>query len=179
MEFMTSIVEIRTKGFFKDVQFLTKFIGCNIFEKTHKRIEVIKDAPLILPIKVDTLSANLMGRCFLSLEGQGNYTKRAFVHAVVKKIIETFPSVTYAQLKATFPREFLGYWAKWELLEDDLEFAKQLSEGKRRYSCKDEQILKSGDGVRFAVCTEWDSNNLIPILGIVKALGWNYEIVNK
>lgn len=173
---LTPIVKIRTDAFFKDVQFLTKFVGCDLFEKstTSSAVNIVK--PLIEPIAVSTTPDDLRGKCTLSLDGEGEYPKRAFVHAVVKKVIETFPNVTFAELMATFPRDFLGYWSRWELLQKDLDIAKQKNDGKLRYYAKDDQILTCGDGIRFAVCTEWDGNNLIKILGVVKALGWTYEI---
>lgn len=173
---LTPILAIKTKLFFQDVLFLTKFVGCDLFEKS--TVKVSKDIvkPLIEPATISTTSTDLKGKCTLSLNGEGNYPKRAFVHAVIKKVIDKYPTITYHELMATFPRDFLGYWSRWELLQKDLDVAKEKSEGKIRYYIKDSEILTSGDGVQFAVCTEWDSKNLINILGLVKALGWTYEI---
>lgn len=176
---MTPVVKIKTEAFFKDVQFLTKFIGCDIFEyhETQSDITIVK--PIITPLPVDTTPDELEGRCKLSLNGEGKYSKRRFVHSVIKKVIETFPNISFAELKATFYRDLLGYWSRWELLQDNIEYARALpqTEGKPRYLTKDDDILKSGDNVRFVVCTEWDAKNLPSILGIVRALGWQYEII--
>lgn len=38
-------------------------------------------------------------------------------------------------------------------------------------------VLRSGDGIDFLVCVEWDRNNIIKVLGIAKALGWTFDIV--
>lgn len=62
----------------------------------------------------------------------------------------------------------------------DIEAAKQwseLSENHAHYFLNDKDILTSGDGFSFAVCVEWERNNIINVLGIAKALGWTFEIV--
>ena len=46
-----------------------------------------------------------------------------------------------------------------------------------RYDISDDDILVSGDGIRFVVCVEWERNNIINVLGIAQALGWEYEIL--
>lgn len=38
-------------------------------------------------------------------------------------------------------------------------------------------VLRSGDGIDFLVCVEWDRNNIVKVLGIAKALGWTFDIV--
>jgi hypothetical protein len=65
-------------------------------------------------------------------------------------------------------------------IQEDIETAKQwseLSENHAHYFLNDKDILTSGDGFSFAVCVEWERNNIINVLGIAKALGWTFEIV--
>lgn len=173
----------KTDKFFKYVQFLAKFVGCDIFEK---RPNVILKTSLeaenakVVPISVAVSSDDLKGRVFLSLNGKGEYTKREFVWHVVAEFLKVYPDTTFAELKATFKRDYLLRFSQFEFLQDDIDAArkwKELGFDHCSFFVKDEEILRSGDGIDFVVCVEWDRNNLIKVLGLVKALGWTFEII--
>ncbi len=173
----------KTDKFFKYVQFLAKFVGCDIFEK---RPNVILRTSLeavqakVVPSNVQITSNDLKGRVKLSLNGQGKYTKREFVWHVVDEFLKAYPDTTFAELRATFKRDYLLRFSQFEFLQDDVAAAKNWAElgfDHCSFFVKDEEILRSGDGVDFVVCVEWDKNNIINVLGIAQALGWNFEIV--
>lgn len=178
---MNVIQKAKTDKFFKYVQFLAKFVGCNIFERRPNVIlaTILEAAqPIVSPVPINLTNEDLRGRIFLSLNGEGRYSKREMVLAIVKEFIKQNPSVTYSELKATFKRDYLGQFAQYDFLESNLEKVnnwKELGEDHAHYFTKD--ILTSGDGVQFAVCVEWDRTNIIPVLGIAKALEWTFEIV--
>ena len=76
----------KTDKFFKYVQFLAKFVGCDIFEKRSNVIlktSLEATQPKVIPAKIDITPSDLKGRIALSLNGQGKYTKREFVWHVV------------------------------------------------------------------------------------------------
>lgn len=173
----------KTDKFFKYVQFLAKFVGCDIFEKRpNVGVRASLDAvqPKVTPIKVEITPNDLKGRVLLSLNGNGQYTKREFVWHVVDEFLKTYPDTTFAELKATFKRDYLLRFSQFEFLTDDIDSARnweKLGLDHCSFFVKDDEVLRSGDGIDFVVCVEWDRNNLIKVLGIVKALGWRFEIV--
>ena len=180
---MNVIQKGKTDKFFKYVQFLAKFVGCDIFEK---RANVILRTSLeavqakVLPGEVKVTPDDLKGRVFLSLNGEGKYTKREFVWHVVDEFLKSYPTTTFAELRATFKRDYLQRFSQFEFLQDDVKAArnwKELGFDHCSFFIKDEEILRSGDGMDFVVCVEWDRNNLIKVLGIVQALGWKFEIL--
>lgn len=173
---MTLIQKSKTEEFFKYVQFLTKFVGCDIFEQ--KPSVVLRttigtsEEPLVRPIEIPFVEGQLGGRIKLSFNGEGAYPKRFFVMPVVKEVMKTFPDATFAQLQATFPVSLLGVrWGGWGMLQDNLAYAEQNSD---RFN---PEILTSSDGVRFRVCNQWDQHNILSILGIVKAMGWKWDVI--
>ncbi len=173
----------KTDKFFKYVQFLAKFVGCDIFEKRPNvilRTSLEAVQPIVIPVEVNVSQEDLKGRVMLSLNGHGKYTKREFVWHVVNEFLKVYPNTTFAELRATFKRDYLLRFSQFEFLYDDIEAArnwKELGFDHCSFFVKDEEILRSGDGVDFVVCVEWDRNNLVKVLGIVKALGWDFEIL--
>lgn len=177
---MNIIQKGKTNKFFKYVQFLAKFADCNIFErKANVTLTTKLEAaqPIVLPVPIELSKEELSGRIHLSLNGVGNYSKRELVLAIVKEFLKQNPTATFNELKATFLRDYLGQFATYEFLESNIEKArnwKKLGENHVHYFIND--ILTSGDGVQFVVCVEWDRNNIVPVLGIAKAIGL---VINK
>ena len=181
--YMNVMQKGKTDKFFKYVQFLAKFVGCDIFELRTSVIlktSLTSAMPKVEPIPISLTSEDLKGSIKLSLNREGKYTKREMVLQIVKEYIRQFPEATFEELKATFSRDYLQRFAQNEFLQEDLEKARnwrELGEDHVHYFIKEEDILVSGDGVPFVVCVEWDKNNIINVLGIAKALGWTFEIV--
>lgn len=87
----------------------------------------------------------------------GEYSKREMVLAIVKEYMKQFPKTTLSELKATFRREYLGRYALYEFIQEDIEKAKywkELKEDHIHYFIQDKDILTSGDGIDFVVCVE-------------------------
>ena len=116
----------------------------------------------------------------MSLNRQGKYNKRKMVLQIVKEFMKQFPNTTFEELKVTFKRDYLQNYAQFEFIQEDIETAKdwrKLGEDHVHYFISDDDILVSGDGIPFVVCVEWERNNIINVLGIAQALGWEYEIL--
>ena len=67
-----------------------------------------------------------------------------------------------------------------KFIQEDIETAKkwrELGEDHVHYFINDDEIIVSGDGIPFVVCVEWERNNIINVLGIAQALGWEYKIL--
>lgn len=173
----------KTDKFFKYVQFLAKFVGCDIFERRpNVTLTTTLGAakPKVLPVAIKYTSEDLKGQTCLSLNGEGKYTKRRMVLQIVKQYMKDFPDTKFEELKATFSRDYLQRFSQYEFLQSDVDKArnwKALGEDHVHYFTDDKDVIISGDGVQFVVCVEWDKNNIINVLGIAKALGWEFEIV--
>lgn len=178
---MNVMQKAKTEKFFKYVQFLAKFVGCDIFERrSNVALTTTLEAaqPMVLPVPIDLTKEDLSGRIYFSLNNEGKYSKREMVLAIVKEFVKQNPTASFNKLKATFKRNYLGQFSRYEFLESDVERAKswkELGEDHIHYFIND--VLTSGDGVQFVVCVEWDRTNIVPVLGIAKALGWKTEIV--
>ena len=182
--YVQSIQEYKIKDFFNYVKLLTKFVGCNVFEKitSHQQSASFSSSVRkIIPVDLGITSQDLEGReVKLSLNGVV-YNKGKFGFAVVKEYLKFHPKATIAELKEIFHIGLLGSWGRWELLEDDLDYAKSLKEssGQFRHLVKDEFVLTSGDSIRFVVSNQWDKVNILNLLQIAKNKGCNFEIIKK
>jgi len=180
--YVQSIQEYKIKDFFNYVKLLTKFVGCNVFEKitSHQQSASFSSSVRkIISVDLGITSQDLEGReVKLSLNGVV-YNKGKFGFAVVKEYLKFHPKATIAELKEIFHIGLLGSWGRWELLEDDLDYAKSLKEssGQFRHLVKDEFVLTSGDNIRFVVSNQWDKVNILNLLQIAKNQGWKYEII--
>ena len=182
--YVQTIQEYKIKDFFYYVKLLTKFVGCNVFEKTtnhQQSASFSSSVRKITPVDLGITSQDLEGReVKLSLNGVV-YNKGKFGYAVVKEYLKLHPKATMAELKEIFHIGLLGSWGRWELLEDDLDYAKSLKEssGQFRHLVKDEFVLTSGDNIRFVVSNQWDKVNILNLLQIAKNQGWNYVIIKN
>ena len=182
--YVQSIQEYKIKDFFNYVKLLTKFVGCNVFEKitNHRQSASFSSSVRkIIPVDLGITSQDLEGReVKLSLNGM-IFNKGKFGYAVVNEYLKFHPKATMAELKEIFHIGLLGSWGRWELLEDDLDYAKSLKEssGQFRHLVKDEFVLTSGDSIRFVVSNQWDKVNILNLLQIAKNQGWNFEIIKK
>jgi hypothetical protein len=182
--YVQSIQEYKIKDFFNYVKLLTKFVGCNVFEKitSHQQSASFSSSVRkIISVDLGITSQDLEGReVKLSLNGVV-YNKGKFGFAVVKEYLKFHPKATIAELKEIFHIGLLGSWGRWELLEDDLDYAKSLKEssGQFRHLVKDEFVLTSGDNIRFVVSNQWDKVNILNLLQIAKNQGWSYEIIKN
>lgn len=180
--YVQSIQEYKIKDFFNYVKLLTKFVGCNVFEKITNHQQSVSFSSAIrkiIPVDLGVTSQDLEGReVKLSLNGMV-FNKGKFGYAVVKEYLKCHPNSTMAEMKEIFHIGLLGSWGRWELLEDDLDYAKSLKEssGQFRHLIKDDYVLTSGDNIRFVVSNQWDKVNILNLLQIVKNQGWNYEIL--
>lgn len=182
--YVQSIQEYKIKDFFNYVKLLTKFVGCNVFEKItsyQQSASFSSSVRKIISVDLGITSQDLEGReVKLSLNGVV-YNKGKFGFAVVKEYLKFHPKATIAELKEIFHIGLLGSWGRWELLEDDLDYAKSLKEssGQFRHLVKDEFVLTSGDNTRFVVSNQWDKVNILNLLQIAKNQGWSYEIIKN
>ena len=182
--YVQTIQEYKIKDFFNYVKLLTKFVGCDLFEKVISRQQSAHFSTRVRkvePINLDVTSADLEGKGITITLNGVEYNKGKFGYAVVKEFLNKNPQTTMAELNEIFHIGLLGSWGRWKLLEDNFDIANSLKEssGQYRHLVKEEFVLTSGDGVRFVVSNQWDKVNILNLLQIVKNQGWSYEIIKK
>ena len=128
---MSVMQKAKADKFFKYVQFLAKFVGSDIFEKRPNvvlktTLEAVQ--PKVLPVDIEYTSEDLKGRIYMSLNDEGKYSKREIVLAIVKDFLKHSPNTTLSELKATFRRDYLGRFAQYEFIQEDVETAKKWKE---------------------------------------------------
>lgn len=171
----------KTEEFFKYVQFLAKFVGCDLFEfPVNTQVKDIAKTVAHVPLQVDIeiKPEDIEGKNVCIVLNGVEYAKGRMGYAMVKEYLKYFPQTTLAELKDFFHIGLLGSWGRWSFIEDDLEHAKSLRAETTQYRhlVKDEFVLTSGDNIKFVVSNQWDKVNMINLLQIAKNLGWSYEI---
>ena len=163
----------KTDKFFKYVQFLAKFVGCDIFEKKPSYQQSISVTYKPTTAALGVKSEDLQGRVTIKLNGT-EYKKRQLGYAIVKEYLKAHPKTTIGELKEIFHNGLLGRWGAWNLIEEDIDLAKKL---KQRHLINDEYIMTSYDGVSFVVSNQWEKGNVLNLLQIAKNEGWEYDII--
>lgn len=182
---MYKLLEYKIIDFFDYVKLLTKFVGCDLFEKSLPQqsfvqvsIPSIPKMPTDLGVKPDDLAGRDVT---IKLNGTV-YPKSQMGYGVIKEYLKKYPKTSISELKSIFHIGLLGSWGRWNLIVDDLEAANSQKDvdNKYRHLIKEQFILTSGDNVKFVVCNQWDKVNVMNLLRIAKEQGWSYEIeVNK
>ena len=175
----TKSQEIKIKEFFKYVTMLTKFVGCDLFEKNRNRQQVAQSVHKPIKLDLEVEAEDLRGKVSIRLNGIVYKTKGMMGYAIVKEYLKAHPQTTIEELKDTFHNALLGRWGAWNFIEDDVESARSLKEetSMYRHLLMDVYILTSGDGVKFVVSNQWEKANVLNLLQIAKNEGWSYEIV--
>lgn len=109
-----------------------------------------------------------------SLDGGKNYyAKRKFVREVVIKYVEENPALTFGELQQVFPDKLQGTYGVLRSAEELNASSHDKSDLNTRYFMKEEQLLRSADGILYAVSNQWGSYNLPNVLSLVESWGWN------
>lgn len=177
----TKSQEIKIKGFFQYVTLLTKFVGCDLFERNRDAQQGVQVVHKPIKVDLEETPEDLEGRVAIRLNGVEYNTKGKMGYAVVKEYLKAHPKTTLVELKDMFHQALLGRWGAWNFIEDDIEAAIMAKEetGQPRHLLQEEYILTSGDGVRFVVSNQWEKGNVLNLLQIAKNEGWKYEIIKK
>ena len=107
-----------------------------------------------------------------SLNGGKKLPKNRFVLEVVKTTLTNKPS-TYSNLENLFLKEYQGSTGVINKL-DYIEI-KYFNNSNKRHFIKDHEILESADGIKFAVSTEWNFNNVLNIVKLAKKEGFKID----
>ena len=109
-----------------------------------------------------------------SIDGGMNYFgKGKFVREIVAAYLSAHPSITFVQLEQIFPDELQGSYGVVRRLDDIYNSDHNLKDLLTRYVMDEDKLLRTKDGVRFAVCNQWGSFNFPHILDLLDKWGWN------
>jgi len=109
-----------------------------------------------------------------SIDGGTNYYgKNRIVREIIIRYLELHPKLTYRQLEQIFPDEMQGSYGVVRSLDELHEMEHDRKDLETRYLMKEEELLKTADGVRFAVCNQWGAYNIPNIFRVMEKWGWN------
>jgi len=109
-----------------------------------------------------------------SIDGGANYFgKNKIVREIIIRYLELHPKITYRQLEQIFPDDMQGSYGVIRTVEELCEMEHDSKDLATRYLMKDEELLKTADDVRFAVCNQWGSYNIPNIFRVMEKWGWN------
>ena len=109
-----------------------------------------------------------------SINGGSFEGKRRFVHQLVKLYVEQHPSATFEELENVFSAELQGSYGVIRTLD----YIHKKGDEKR-YFIKTDEILRSADGVVFAVSTQWGIGNTLKVVKLAKKLGYKIAATNE
>ena len=109
-----------------------------------------------------------------SINGGSFEGKRRFVHQLMKLYVEQHPSATFVELENVFSAELQGSYGVIRTLD----YIHNKGD-EERYFIKTDEILRSADGVVFAVSTQWGIDNISKVVELAKKLGYKIATTSE
>lgn len=107
-----------------------------------------------------------------SLNGSSLLAANRFVFEVVKAFVAQHPDMSFSELERVFPSELQGSTG----VIRSIDYLKMKNYKGQRFFDDASSILRSGDGVLFAVSTQWSYHNAPGFAEHAKTLGFTVEI---
>ena len=104
-----------------------------------------------------------------SINGGSFEGKRRFVHQLVKLYVEQHPGASFAELEQVFIPELQGSYGVIRTVD----YIREKGVEEYRYLMKANELLRSADGVIFAVCSQWGIGNTPRVVELARNLGFN------
>lgn len=112
-----------------------------------------------------------------SLNGGPALPKTKFVLEAIRLYVDKHPSATFEDIESVFPKHIQGGYGIVRKVSELEEYVESGSNIMGRFSSTPQELLTSSDGIRFAVCNQWDYNNLPKLINILKKLKWRVREV--
>ena len=106
-----------------------------------------------------------------SINGGTFLNKRRFVYQFVKMYVEQHPSASFSELEQVFKPELQGGYGVIRTMD----YIRENNFKGSRYLAKDNDILRSSDGIEFAVCSQWGIGNIMKVVELAKQLGYDIK----
>lgn len=95
----------------------------------------------------------------------------------VRHYIKRFPTATFQQIEAQFPKSIVGGRAMVRKFSELQELQEAGSKEMERYSWTPNERLVSADGITFVVCTQWHEGNFPKLVRVLKELKWSVKLL--
>lgn len=116
-------------------------------------------------------------RTMYSLNGGYPLNKRKTVLEVVRLYVKTHPSATFQQLVSAFPKSLQGTYGVIASLSVIRSRIRNGYDDEYRYYLDIDKILRSSDGVEFAVCNQWGHQFAHFQAYVQRSFNWTIEEV--
>ena len=103
-----------------------------------------------------------------SINGGTFEGKRRFVYSLVKIYVTQHPTATFAELENVFQPALQGGYGVIRTID----YIREKGYEEYRYFMKPDELLRSADGVIYAVCTQWGIGNTSKVVEFAKQLGY-------
>ena len=103
-----------------------------------------------------------------SINGGAFEGKRRFVYSLVKIYVTQHPTATFAELENVFQPALQGGYGVIRTID----YIREKGYEEYRYFMKPDELLRSADGVIYAVCTQWGIGNTSKVVEFAKQLGY-------
>jgi hypothetical protein len=110
-----------------------------------------------------------------SINGGKPLNKRRFVHQLVKLYVEQHPNASFEKLEEVFPATMQGSYG----VIRSIDYIQEKGYEGSRYLMKDDELLRSSDGIIFAVCSQWGKANITKYIDLAKKLGYTITTPNE
>lgn len=107
-------------------------------------------------------------------DGEPTWKNRTVLNAV-RELVREIPEVTFEQVCDYFPKRLQGSYGVVRSLDEVARRRQRNQTEENRWFLDPADILTSGDGIRFVVCTEWGDNFNDFRKHIVKEFGWSIK----
>ncbi len=112
-----------------------------------------------------------------TLNGSKPMYKRTLVLEAMRMYVEKNPQATYEEIERVFNvKEMPGGYKVVRRLSD-IQEGLETGSLSGRFFIAPQQLLESGDGVKFAVSTQWEYHNFPVFMSILKKLKWKVKEV--
>lgn len=103
-----------------------------------------------------------------------SYNKGRLVNAVIKKLVEDKPQITFSELKQIFPDKIQGSMGVFDLKEKAEEIYERTN--RIRYYIKPDEVIKLADNVIISTSTQWNPENIKTFIEQAKRESYNIEV---
>lgn len=103
-----------------------------------------------------------------------SYNKGRLVNAVIKKLIEDRPQITFPELKQIFPDKIQGSMGVFDLKEKAEEIYERTN--RIRYYIKPDEVIQLADNVIISTSNQWGTDNIKTFIDKAKQENYNIEV---
>jgi len=103
-----------------------------------------------------------------------SYNKGRLVNAVIKKMVEDNPEITFSELKLKFPDKIQGSMGVFDLKEKAEEIYERTS--RSRHHIKPDEIIQLTDNILISTSTQWNPENIRAFIEQAKKEKYNIEV---